>query len=551
VEKEREVRLRRRIEELVRSRVGLLEQDISRLQREVNESFTRLLERTDAAATMSESDEALGQISAEVNAQVDQASAESVRLGADIALLRDSVAELDEQNTQAEVLNALVARAANFAPRVVLFVVKGANALAWAARGLDESANNTSIRGLSIPLQSDTVLRAALSSQQTFYGSPDQQADNGLISNRLGNVKPQRVLAVPLKVRGKSAAVVYADSADHGEEATNVEAIELLVHTSGMVVELVSLRARIAEGAQAAAKQPAASSASSAPAQPSTSTVQPQSTQPQAAQPQEAESEPPASQGTAQTTTEPSTTGLSTTERPREERPSAELPSSAPYSAPPSEAHPAASAEWSAQPESSESGESLSGESLSGESLSARDNQEASTSGWPASGSGSPAPTYFRPTAEPPQSSEPQYLPPAAAERPADTWRAARGSGQLVNQAGEPVPSRSAESFSAPASRGPVDEEEKLHNDARRFARLLVSEIKLYNEQKVAEGRRNNDLYDRLKEDIDRSRQMYEKRVTANVAAKFDYFYDELVNTLAEGDKAKLGSDHPGPSVAV
>jgi hypothetical protein len=78
-----------------------------------------------------------------------------------------------------------------------------------------------------------------------------------------------------------------------------------------------------------------------------------------------------------------------------------------------------------------------------------------------------------------------------------------------------------------------------------------VSEIKLYNESKVAEGRRNNDLYDRLKEDIDRSRQMYEKRVSPTVAAKFDYFYDELVNTLAEGDKERLGSDFPGPSVQV
>ncbi|HKG23208.1 MAG TPA: hypothetical protein VKC34_15020, partial [Blastocatellia bacterium] len=77
------------------------------------------------------------------------------------------------------------------------------------------------------------------------------------------------------------------------------------------------------------------------------------------------------------------------------------------------------------------------------------------------------------------------------------------------------------------------------------------SEIKLYNEQKVAEGRRNNDLYDRLKEDIDRSRQMYEKRASPVVAARFDYFYDELVNTLAEGDKARLGSDHPGPTVQV
>ena len=63
-----------------------------------------------------------------------------------------------------------------------------------------------------------------------------------------------------------------------------------------------------------------------------------------------------------------------------------------------------------------------------------------------------------------------------------------------------------------PSTNGALGEEEKAHSDARRFARLLVSEIKLYNEQKVAEGRRGGDLYDRLKEeDIDRSRQMYEK----------------------------------------
>ena len=95
------------------------------------------------------------------------------------------------------------------------------------------------------------------------------------------------------------------------------------------------------------------------------------------------------------------------------------------------------------------------------------------------------------------------------------------------------------------------DEEVRAHNDARRFARLLVSEIKLYNEQKVVEGRRSHDLYERLKEDIDRSRQMYEKRVSASVAAKFDYFYDELLHTLGEGDPGKLGSGCPGPTVPV
>jgi hypothetical protein len=93
------------------------------------------------------------------------------------------------------------------------------------------------------------------------------------------------------------------------------------------------------------------------------------------------------------------------------------------------------------------------------------------------------------------------------------------------------------------------DEERRLHNDARRFARLLISEIKLYNEQKVAEGRTEHDLYDRLREYIDRSREMYDKRVKAEVAARYDYFHGELVHTLAEGDVSKLGSNYPGATV--
>jgi hypothetical protein len=93
------------------------------------------------------------------------------------------------------------------------------------------------------------------------------------------------------------------------------------------------------------------------------------------------------------------------------------------------------------------------------------------------------------------------------------------------------------------------DEERRLHNDARRFARLLISEIKLYNEQKVAEGRTEHDLYDRLREYIDRSREMYDKRVKAEVASRYDYFHGELVNTLAEGDVSKLGSNYPGATV--
>jgi hypothetical protein len=133
--------------------------------------------------------------------------------------------------------------------------------------------------------------------------------------------------------------------------------------------------------------------------------------------------------------------------------------------------------------------------------------------------------------------------------------------------AAEPTPQPAAASpsqFSAPLGTArrygttdaelPVDvsdEERRLHNDARRFARLLVSEIKLYNEQKVKEGRSQGNIYERLREDIDRSRQMYEKRVAPPVAARYDYFHQELVNTLAEGDPAKLGDSYPGATASA
>jgi hypothetical protein len=84
-------------------------------------------------------------------------------------------------------------------------------------------------------------------------------------------------------------------------------------------------------------------------------------------------------------------------------------------------------------------------------------------------------------------------------------------------------------------------EEVSRHEEARRLARLLVSEIRLYNEDEVEAGRRNGDIYDRLKEDIDRSRQMYEERVDPAVRESTDYFYQELVRNLGGGDARVLG----------
>jgi chemotaxis protein histidine kinase CheA len=76
---------------------------------------------------------------------------------------------------------------------------------------------------------------------------------------------------------------------------------------------------------------------------------------------------------------------------------------------------------------------------------------------------------------------------------------------------------------------------------ARRYARLLVSEIKLYNESAVRMGRERRDLMHRLKPEIERARRLYDERVAPSIRARETYFQQELVQTLADGDHSLLG----------
>jgi hypothetical protein len=75
---------------------------------------------------------------------------------------------------------------------------------------------------------------------------------------------------------------------------------------------------------------------------------------------------------------------------------------------------------------------------------------------------------------------------------------------------------------------------------ARRYARLLVSEIKMYHEAEVAAGRRDGDLATRLGGEIERARSLYEQRVPQQVRLRTDFFQAELVRTLADGDARLL-----------
>jgi hypothetical protein len=109
----------------------------------------------------------------------------------------------------------------------------------------------------------------------------------------------------------------------------------------------------------------------------------------------------------------------------------------------------------------------------------------------------------------------------------------------------EVVPMAQAAAAPAEVSAMPAisSEDQDTHRKAQRFARLLVDEVKLYNQAKVAEGRKHKDLYDRLKEAIEKSRSTYQKRYGNTVAASGDYFQHELVRSLAEDDVSIMGAN--------
>jgi hypothetical protein len=431
--------LRHEIESYIEGRLSSIKQEISELQSQLNESLTRLLDRQgDVQMDGSLAASILEHLRAAHEKGVDLAASESTRAKAssDMAIVKAALEEIHQQQSQADILKTLVNRAASFAPRVAFFVIKGDQANGWRGRGFEGTVGDRAVQEISLSTEANTIIGNVAKSKTTWSGGPGSHEEDHVLLNQLGVEPPQRIVAVPLTVRGRSVAVLYADSAGLDSEAINLEALETLVRVSGMAVELVSVARTPKTGQEAPQKEAAEVKTGYSPTR---------------------EYEEPV----------PAATEYSST---------ADTLQPAPVKQP---------EVFEAKPE--------------------------------------PQPEPFR--AEP--------LPKIPAES-----APLGGRRRYAADAELPVPVGS-------------DEERRLHNDARRFARLLVSEIKLYNEQKVIEGRSHGDLYDRLKEYIDRSREMYDKRVKPDVALRFDYFHHELVNTLAEGHSEKLGANYPGATVTA
>jgi hypothetical protein len=452
--------LRRDIESYIEGRLGGIKQEIAALQSQLNESLSQLLDRqAEVQLDGGVGASIVEHLRAAHEEGIDLAASESTRAKAssDVAIIKAAISEIDEQQSQAEILKALVNRAAAFAPRVAFFVVKGDQCIGWRARGLQGTVGDQVVQQVKFALSADTAVSGASRSRETWSGGPGSHAEDHLILNHLGEEPPTRIVAVPLVVRSRSVAVLYADSGDLDSESINLEALETLVRVAGMAVELLVARS-------GAATQPAAS--------------------------QPAPAEEPG---------EPETRGYTPTVEYDEITPVVE--ESAPGPAV-SEAEPAEVVPERVTDEPEEAPQ-----------------------------------VQVEPTPAQPALAEPfaQTAPPIIPEPTPSTEAPRRRYGAVVE-----LPIEVSN-----------DEERRFHTDARRFARLLVSEIKLYKESQVNEGRTRYDLYDRLRDDIERSREMYDKRVKPEVAQRYDYFHHELVNTLAEGDAAKLGSSYPGATVSA
>ena len=492
--------LRRELEGHVGARLRSLQEEILRVQGQIDEMLAGLAERLTGDAD----DERLALlISEQLRRAREQGMREAAETAAqaretsDMALLKAAVEDIDSQRSQADILNALVNRAASFAPRVAFFVIKNERATGWRARGLEGTVGDDAVREISLPLSADTVLSRVHQSRETWSGAPGAHAEDTQLTSKLGDEPPRRMVAVPLVARGKCVAVLYADSAGLEGEAINLEALETLVRVTGMAVELLAAKRPAAE---ASARREAAGTTANAPEM-------------RPAERPEAESQP-------------------------EHAPSRPTP---PQSA---RVEPAAYESAAAEPSAEEQGPAA--ERAEGPT------EEAA----PAAASMASLSEETAPVTPSVSATAAEITPPVAPIISEE--REERGIAPFV--AGEAV---QASSFSAPLGSSrrlsqevelPIEvseEERRYHQDARRFARLLVSEIKLYNEQKVKDGFERGDLYERLREEIDRSRQMYAKRVHPSVAPRYDYFHHELVATLAKGDDARLGAGYPGTAVSA
>jgi hypothetical protein len=412
--------------------------------------------------------------------------------GAGASRVKRGVQALERGKSQVDILNALLEQCMAFGSRAAMLILRGETFSGWkglgfsAAGGNDEMVKRFNAAPGLIP-ELDRVLRAE---EVVIW-------DGANLSTRLGVPASSRAILIPMVIKDKVAATVYVDATEDDIAKLDPASIELLVFTTGLLIDTLAIRKKIPSPSLNDPEAAAPEAPRAAPAPP----PRPAAPAPAPAGTQRLAATPPAPRPSSFMPEEsPDATVAVSAAQLREMM----TPSKPAFTMPETDFAAPASATPSAA--------------------------SFMTTAMPAVEAPRPAPPPPPPPTPPPPTPPPTPTP--TPPQPAHE-RDDRPSTQYI-------PPSNLTRGGTPTA-GPAADDSKKHDEARRFARLLVSEIKLYNEPKVDAGRRNKDLYERMKEDIDRSRQMYDERITEDVRKTSNYFYDELVRILADGDAGALG----------
>ena len=89
--------------------------------------------------------------------------------------------------------------------------------------------------------------------------------------------------------------------------------------------------------------------------------------------------------------------------------------------------------------------------------------------------------------------------------------------------------------------------EPREYDEARRLARLILSDIIIYHPAKVEEGIRDNTFFEVLKEEVDEGRQYYDSRVPFRVRRDTEIYSETLQQFLSmkreELQKVRTGTE--------
>jgi hypothetical protein len=457
------------------------------------------------------------QLAASAAAEAEKLSRDHAASVAGFDQLRDAVSAISSQTTQAGILKTLTDYATRFAPRGAFFIIKNDQFIGWQVFGSQPVTDEGFARSISFSVDTDSILGSAVRCLSAQQGSFGLHSEDGKFLKPLDFGKPKSMVAIPLIARGRGVAVLYADAGDESGDL-NVGALETLVRIAGVTVELQAAAQAIRTHAEVASYEPQASHQAVETPQadkpheqvPETSYVE---------EPQPASDEPAYFEEAAiETVSEEVASPVEAFEPVREE-----------FEADVIEEVVSVEPEVTLDDEAYLMTDTVDEVVYTDEIATVEESSVSTTDFAFASDE-----------------------PPIAPEEPVHL--AYDDGVSNGNGAAEPETKQAEPAFNGRGRRDrnvdlPIEvseQEREDHTKARKFARLLVSEIKLYNEKQVREGREANDLYDRLREAVDRSREMYNKRVVPPVAEKFDYFHYELVNGLADGDESRLGNNYPG-----